>query len=257
MVEINTADGFNIPYAVKDLLIVDDQGVASRFFDEDFGNHKASRDEEPIENLNQVSTELFKRQSAELDSGFYLAYVPHDQKWLLTGPIDLFLLNNTDYDIIFSFSIKAEESYENQEYDIIEPHNKYLISTFDREEINQWLESHIQLLFVKSSLKKIIAPLNKSITLKGNKFYQEGNFNHVDILDQNAMIVEIVKMDYQEMISKNNEFGKDEPIPEEPKAKIKKQKTLIQQHKTGSLEAEVDLHISALVDDYRYMKPLK
>jgi hypothetical protein len=82
-----------------------------------------------------------------LDSGFYLAYVPHDQKWLLTGPIDLFLLNNTDYDIIFSFSIKAEESYENQEYDIIEPHNKYLISTFDREEINQWLESHIQLLF--------------------------------------------------------------------------------------------------------------
>jgi hypothetical protein len=60
LVEINTADGFNIPYAVKDLLIVDDQGVASRFFDEDFGNHKASRDEEPIENLNQVSTELFK-----------------------------------------------------------------------------------------------------------------------------------------------------------------------------------------------------
>lgn len=255
VVEVTTADGFNIPYSTTDLLLVDDQGVASNFFDEDFGEKPDIDKQKEDSNPHHVSTELFKRQSLDLKPGFYLAFVPQDQKWLMTGFIDVFLLNHTDYETIFSFYLKAGEKFENQDYDIVESHNKYLLNTIDREDINDWLNGHVQLLFVKSELEKMIAPLNKTYQIKGTKFYQEGNFKHVDILDANALIVEMVQMDYQEIISKNPDQQKDIQPIEEPKAKVKKQKSLIHNYKIGPLEAEIDLHISALVDDFSYMKP--
>lgn len=254
-VEVTTADGFSIPYSTTELLLVDDQGVASHFFDEDFGKKPDADKQQEKSNLHHVSTELFKRQSLDLKPGFFLAFVPQDQKWLMTGLIDVYLLNHSDYETVFSFYLKSGEKFENHDYDIVESHNKYLLNTIDREDINEWLNGQLQLLFVKNVLGKIIAPLNKSFQIKGTKFYQEGNFKYVDILDANALIVEMAQMDYQEMISKNPEQEKDSEPIEEPKTKVKKQKSLIHQHKIGSLEAEIDLHISALVDDFGHMKP--
>jgi len=255
VVEVTTADGFNIPYSTTELLIVDDQGVASQFFDEDFGEQPNIEQQKEEINPHHVSSELFKRQSLDLKPGFYLAFVPQDQKWLMTGLIDIYLLNHSDYETVFSFYLKSGDTFENQDYDIVESHNKYLLNTIDREEINDWLDGQLQLLFVKNELGKIIAPLNKSIQIKGAKFYQEGNFKYVDILDVNALIIEMVQMDYQEIISKNPEQQKDEKPIEETKAKVKKQKSLIHNHKIGPLEAEIDLHISALVDDFSHLKP--
>jgi len=255
MVEVTTNDGFSIPFSTTELLIVDDQGVASQFFDEDFGTKPDLEKSKEENNPHHVSSELFKRRSLDLKPGFYMAFVPQDQKWLMTGLIDIYLINHTDYETVFSFYLKLDDHFENQDYDIVESHNKFLLNTMDREEINQWLKGHIQLIFVKNKLGKIIAPVNKPIQIKGTRFYQESNFKFVDILDANALIVELVQMDYQEMISKNPEQEKDEKPIEEPKAKIKKQKSLIHDHKIGSLEAEVDLHISALLEDFKQLKP--
>lgn len=255
MVEVTTSDGFNIPFSTTELLLIDDQGVASRFFDEDFGRKPDIEEHSEESSPQHVSSELFKRQSLDLKSGFYLAFVPQDQKWLMTGLIDVYLLNHSDYETVFSFYLKSDGTFSNQDYDIVESHNKYFINTIDREDINEWLNGQLQLLFIKNKLKKIIAPLNKSFQIKGAKFYQEGNFKHLDILDANALIIEMVQMDYQEMISKNPEQQKDEKPIEDKKAKLKKQRSLIHDYKIGPLEAEIDLHISALVDDFNHMKP--
>jgi len=255
IVEVSTADGFNIPYSTTELLLVDDQGVASQFFDEDFGDKPDIEKQQEENDPHHVSSELFKRQSLDLKPGFYLAFVPQDQKWLMTGLIDVYLINHSSYETVFSFYLKSGEIFQNQDYDIVESHNKYLLNTIDREDINEWLNGQIQIIFVKNELGKIIAPLNKSFQIKGAKFYQENNFKHLDILDSNALIVELVQMEYQEMISKNPQQEKDSVPVEEPKAKVKKQKSLIHDYKIGPLEAEIDLHISALVDDFSHMKP--
>ena len=255
MAEITTGDGFTIPYSTTELLKIDDQGTASHFFDEDFGA-KPVIDEKEANHSNQVSTELFKRQSIDLRKGIYLAFVPQDQKWLMTGLIDVYILNYSDYDILFSLYLSENGKYKNLEYDVVGPNNKFHIETIDRDDINQWLNGQLQVIFIKNKLEKIISPLNKSFQLKGSKFYQESNYKHIDLLDANALVVEMITTDYQEVISKKNpELLKDEKDSEEPKAKIKAQKSLIQKHKIGSLEAEIDLHISALNDDYGHLKP--
>jgi len=254
MVEVSVEDGFNIPYATRDLLKVEDQGVASQFFDEDFGEQPEIK-EDPINDPSHISTELFKRQSLDLKKGIYLAFVPQDQRWLMTGLIDVYILNHSDYDTLFSLYLLQENEFISKEYDVVGPHNKFLIDTIDREDINDWLKGQLQVIFIKEQLDKVISPLNKSFQIKGAKFYQETNFKHIDLLDSNALIVELITMDYQQMISKNSDEFKDLKIEESPKAKIKLQKSLIQKYKIAPLEAEVDLHISALSDDFKHLKP--
>lgn len=254
MVEVSIEDGFSIPYSTTELLKINDQGTASRFFDEDFGNQPETVEEEP-HNAGHISSELFKRQSLDLKKGIYLAFVPQDQRWLMTGLIDVYLINHSEYDILFSLFLYQEDTFKNQEYDVAGPHNKFLIDTIDREDINDWLKGMLQVLFIKEKMEKVISPLNKSFQIKGAKFYQEANFKHIDLLDANALVVELITMDYQQMISKNSDELKDLKIEESPKAKVKQQKSLIQKYKIAALEAEVDLHISALSDDFKHMKP--
>lgn len=254
MVEVSVEDGFNIPYSTRELLKVEDQGIASQFFDEDFGV-QPDITEDQNNNPNQISTELFKRQSLDLKKGIYLAFVPQDQRWLMTGLIDVYILNHSEYDILFSLYLLKDNQFVNKEYDVAGPHNKFLIDTIDREDINDWLKGQLQVIFIKEDMEKVISPLNKSFQIKGAKFYQENNFKHIDLLEANSLVVELITMDYQQMISKNSEELKDLKIEESPKAKVKQQKSLIQKYKIAPLEAEVDLHISALSDDFKHMKP--
>jgi len=255
MVEVSIEDGFNIPYSTKDLLKVDKEDKASKFFDEDFGDEPEINQEEAFS--NQVSSDLFKRQSLDLKKGVYLAFVPQDQKWLMTGLIDIYVINYTDYDTLFSVFLYQGDSIVNKDFDLIEPQNKFQVDTIDREDINDWLKGQVQVLFIKNRLSKIISPLNKKFQIKGAKFYQESNYKHIDLLDANALVVEMVMMDYQEMISKGDPIIEEEEkeVIIDTKTIIKKKKSLIEQHKTGTLEAEVDLHISALSDDYGHLKP--
>jgi len=260
MVEVDIQDGFSIPYSTSELLLVEDQGTASRFFDEDFGEKPDSVEEveEAASFSPEVSTELFKRQSMDLKKGLYLAFVPQDQKWLMTGLIDVYILNHSDYRILFSLFLNQENKNINKEFDLIEKNNKFLIDSIDRDDLNQWTQGHLQALFVPLEAQKIIAPLNKKYQIKGAKFYQESHYKHIDLLEANALTVEMIAMDYQEMISKADPIAeKDKVIAEEPKASIKKQKGLIESHTTAPLEAEVDLHISALNDDYGHLKPFE
>lgn len=254
MVEVSVEDGFNIPYATRDLLKVEDQGTASQFFDEDFGKQPEIVDD-PMDDPRHLSTELFRRQSLDLKKGIYLTFVPQDQRWLMTGLIDVYIVNHSEFDILFSLYLLQDSQFSNKEYDVVGPHNKFLIDTIDREDINDWLKGQLQVIFIKERLDNVIAPLNKSFQIKGSKFYQEANFKHIDLLDSNALVVELITIDYQQMISKNNDEFKDLKIEESPKAKIKQQKSLIQKYKIAPLEAEVDLHISALSDDFKHMKP--
>jgi len=255
LVEVSTEDGFNIPYANRDLLKVEDQGVASQFFDEDFGAAPEVNLEEELA-PSQVSTELFRRESLDLKSGVYLAFVPQDQKWLMTGLIDVYIVNYTDYDILFSLFLNKEDGVVSKEYDVAGPRNKFLIDTIDRDDINDWMKGTLQVLFIQDELEKIISPLNKKYQIKGAKLYQENNYKHIDLLEANAFVVEMSSMDYQEVISKNDPVAqKDEKVMPESKAFVVKNKSLIEGHKIGSLEAEVDLHISALNDDYGHLKP--
>ncbi len=255
MVEVSIQDGFSIPYSTTELLKVDDQGTASQFFDEDFGSKPDKQEEIVQQSPNNISTELFKRQSLDLKKGIYLAFVPQDQRWLMTGLIDIYLMNHSEYDILFSLNLLRENQFINQEYDVVGPNNKILIETIDREDINDWLKGQLQVLFIKEKADKLISPLNKSFQIKGAKFYQENNFKNLDLLDANAMVVELITMDYQQMISKNSDELKDIEVVESPKAKVKQQKSLIQKYKIAPLEAEVDLHISALSDDFKDLKP--
>lgn len=263
VVKVSNEDGFEIPYAVADLLQLQtqhDDDPAAKFFDEEYSSPLELIEKnaaEAVENT-AVSSALFKRKSMHIDEGIYLAFVPQDQRLLTSGLMDIYILNHSPNDILFSFLQKTDDENEvvNKDYDVIGPHNKYLLETIEREEISQYTEAYLQALIVPpAGHSKVIAPMNKHYKVKAAKLYQENNYKFVDVLNENAFVVEMAKMDYLNMISRNM-LQKDQPTEAAERSRNKvAERSLIAYHKTATLEAEVDLHISALMDDFGYMKP--
>ncbi len=262
MVKVSNEDGFEIPYPVSELLQLQtatEEDPAAKFFDEEYSSPPELVEKSEAEAVVQTdqSSKLFKRKSMQLKEGVYLAFVPQDQKWLTGGLMDIYLLNHSAHDILFALFQNQEEegSVLNKDYDAIGPHSKYLIDTIEREDLETYAEGYVQALFIPTKpTDKVIAPLNKQYKTKLAKLYQEKYYKFVDILNENAFVLEMGNMEYLSMISKK--IPKAEQASQD-NTKLKPtatERSLIEYHKTAILEAEVDLHISALMDDYSHLK---
>ena len=99
MVMVEVEDGFEIPTLITDLVL-------------DYRSMPApSKQQETVDKVQKEvqGQELLKQQQAEEarkgglrrfakeaeKEGVYMAFVPHEQQWLLTGPLDVVLVNHT------------------------------------------------------------------------------------------------------------------------------------------------------------------
>lgn len=258
LVYVSISDGFDIPISTSELIKVEQSANASAaFFDEDFGEKETLSPAE-IEQLSEETkwSSLSKKGSTEYAEGILLAFVPQDQLRPLFGLIDIVVLNHSNYELLFGFFLKKEEGFSGQDYDAIAPHSAYLIDSIDRDELASWLEGNIQGLFFKSAMLKLISPVNESFKIKGSKLYQENSFKHSDLLNKKAYIQPVSDLKYQSLISKNEETEvmRKSKLGKDIEQALNIKKSLIEHHKTGLLEAEIDLHISALEPDYQHLK---
>ncbi len=108
MVNVAVEEGFDIPYMTSDLVLVESAGHGENLFNEDFKvkiNSEADVEtEKPEEKIVFQNSKNIKQ--AKEEQGVYLAFVPHDQKWLITGLLDVYLVNHTQYDILYSIYLK-------------------------------------------------------------------------------------------------------------------------------------------------------
>ncbi|MCD6112828.1 MAG: DUF2027 domain-containing protein [Bacteroidales bacterium] len=257
MVNIAIEDGFEIPTLINELIKIDEGNAMDNINVDKSITEKISNIENNNEEYNNRIIPLVKLNSEiNTPSGIYLALVPQDQKWLITGLLDIFLINHTEYDILFSLFLKDSNTgeYTGTDYDAIQPESKILLNTITREEIEKWSEGVIQILFHKNENKELLLPLNSTFKIKPFKLYKENNYNYSALAEDKAFIVSINKLEDHKNISRNNsditakKFEKNQATIE--KAKAIKPKSLIDKHKIAPWEAEVDLHISALIEDY-------
>ena len=106
MVMVSDQDGFEIPTLISELVRVVHEEAGARFFNERFetpsnqeNDHGKVRSEEEELQLESLDPWLIRNRKSE---DIYLAYVPHDQKWLITGLVDVYLINNTSFDLIYN-----------------------------------------------------------------------------------------------------------------------------------------------------------
>jgi len=263
MVSVAIEDGFEIPTLTSELVAIEPAGASGDLFI----NKNERRSEIPIPvkvetepeviEMDRISRIVQRGDSSVMPTGVYLAWVPQDQQRLLSGNIDVFLVNNSSFDILYSFSLKnMEGNFSGIDYGSIPAESKMLIESISRDDIGTWSNGVLQIIFFSDESEKILMPVSSTFRVKGSIFYQEGSYHEVRFLANNKAIVYTscelnrVPSTYEQIL---NEKENREPLP--AAAERFRPETAIDQYRTAPGEAEVDLHISALKENYNSLSP--
>jgi len=249
LVMIETDDGFEMPVLATDL--IKDFRSASQDDDEVvFINAPAITAPPPVvEEVDESVSEINPWGTVREEKGVYLAFEPHEQQWVLTGDIDIFILNNTKHDILYSLFMEIEGNLEGVDFSSIPADSKINIATINRDELENWVSGYVQVLFHNDLPDKIYYPLHSVIDLKANRFFKEGSYRTNTLLQGKAIIVNIAPESTLEVVTTNISDRKYGSNTKAGVAEAVKEKPLIDKHKRGIGEAVVDLHIAELMEN--------
>jgi len=261
MVSVEIEDGFEIPTLINELVAIEPAGTSGDLF----LNKNERRDEKPvtitpepeITETERISPIVHHGNATAEPSGIYLAWAPQNQQRLLSGTIDVYLVNNTPSDILYSFFLKNNEgNFLGIDYGSVPPESKLVIESIVREDIGSWSNGVIQAIFFSDENEKVLMPVSASFRIKGSVFYQEGSYRETRFLaNQKAIVYTVCELNripstYEQLLNENESR---EPLP--AAAERFRPETVIDQYRTAPNEAEVDLHISALRQDYSKLSP--
>jgi len=277
-VNVAIEDGFDIPTMVKDLVKVDNDSPLGRYFGESYNvdvnddipvvaprkrTHIASENAPVKQEVSASPSKTSRKQpvpyrsnDATFRKGVYLAFVPEDQAYLVSGNINIYLVNHTESDILFSIFLKSSDiGYTGREYDTLDAASMIHIDNITRDEINNWSSGIVQVLFHNEKQEKVLEPLTSGFRIQGVRLYKEDNYKQTYFFGQKAFLFLLGEIAHQQAVAvAKKDVPKEEEKKEVQKAKVQRNKSLIENHRIDNDIAEVDLHISALREDYGQLK---
>lgn len=244
MVKVATEDGFDLPTMNHELVLVNPKTHSEGMFNQDF-NVKVDLTPKSEEGsyVPKGKNIRFAKESA----GVYLAFVPHDQKWFITGMLDIYIINHTTYDVLYSLLLKADQKFIGYDFSSIEPHTSVLLETSDRDQMDYWKDGIIQLLYQADEMQEVILPVHAAFKIKSARLNNENSYQPSGLVDGRGIVVSLNEIMHQQKVQAK-EISEDAQI-EPTKAKVKKEVTLIDKHTILPKVAEVDLHIAELIDN--------
>ena len=254
MVMVEVEDGFEIPTMITDLVL-------------DYRSQPAaSRQQQVVDTVQrEIKEKELMQQQQEEDArhgglrrfakeaekeGVYLAFIPHEQQWLLTGALDVVLVNHTPYEMLYTFTIKEEDKFVNVDYGQMEKYEKVVVETISRDDLEYWCNGIVQAIFTAETSDTVLLPLNAPFSLRTNRFFKEGSYLMSGLLGEKAVMISLSDL----VLLKSGDgdftkFLKEGVGSQAPKKDLIKQEAPIDKHKTAPGEATVDLHIGELVDN--------
>ncbi|MBN2173527.1 MAG: DUF2027 domain-containing protein [Bacteroidales bacterium] len=259
MVNVAIEDGFEIPVLSSELIKMELEAPVDspkHMFREDYDIQIEAKPETQYEENSRNVPLLNNYSKGSLAQGIYFAFVPHDQKWLITGLLDVYLVNYTPYEILYSLFLEKEEGgFSGFDYGSVISNSMVLLETLDREEMGKWEKGVVQVLFHHDSANKVLAPGNSAFRIKATRFYQEGNYKDSAIISGKSILISLLPLTAQTSIFQIESATKD--IVEEhiiTESKEVEPEHVIDKHRTSPREAVVDLHIYELVKDYENLE---
>ncbi|MCR5644814.1 MAG: DUF2027 domain-containing protein [Bacteroidales bacterium] len=252
MVMVEIEDGFEVPCLISDL-VYDYRSQPARQQQITDVVQQEIKEKELLQQQQEEDARHggLRRFAKEAEKeGVYLAFVPHEQQWLLTGSMDVMLVNHTPYEMLYTFTIKETEQFVNVDYGQLEKYEKVVVETISREDLEYWCNGIVQGIFTKDSSDSVLLPLNAPFALRTNRFFKEGSYLMSGILGEKAVMVclsELVALKSGDVDLMK--IAKEGIGSQAPKKDLIKKESPIDKHRTGPGEATVDLHIGELVEN--------
>lgn len=248
MVLVAIEDGFEIPVMTNEVVKVEKpQAGKSPVVQPQEAARVARERAEAEEDARKSALRKFaKNPEAE---GVYLAFVPHDQQWLLTGLMDVVLVNHTPALLLYSYILPDENGYFNADYGQVDPGSKLLIETISRDDINHWHKGIVQALLVMEQSKVVYQTLYAPYDIKAGRFYKEGSYTQSAVLGDKAIMLCLSNLTALKIEGDLLRPLKEEATKPAFVKQVVKEKPLIDKHMKTRGEAIVDLHIAELVEN--------
>ncbi len=249
MVKIKTDDGFEMPVLNHELILdYRSKEAESDYVPKSFSPQADNKAKELPEEDYAV-TEISPFGKAHEDEGIYMVFEPHDQQWLLTGDLDIFLVNHTGFEILYNLFLERDGSLKGVDYGSVTAESKILLDTVNRDSIDKWIKGFIQILLHEENPDHLYFPIHSSLDIRPNRFFKEGSYQSNTLTGGKALISVIALRSTFQTADEGELQRKFETKGQPSKAQVKIIKPFIEKYKTAFREAIVDLHIGEVVNN--------
>ncbi len=248
VVKIATDDGFEMPVLANEL-------IPDYRLEPDYDNivkhpittSSQNKPESELETSNISEINPWGKPKEE--EGIYLVFEPHEQQWILTGDMDMLLINHTPFEIIYSLFLEQDGKLNGVDYNIIPPASKIVINTVKRDEVDNLTHGIIQILIHNDEPEAVYLPLNSIIDIRSGRFFKEGNYRQNTLINKKAIISVVALKSTFIPVGRSEHDRKTDSCVTTGKAWVKREKPFIDKHSSQQGEAIVDLHIGEIVDN--------
>lgn len=249
MVKIETEDGFEIPVLSSELIL--DYRALAVAKETVTGVIKEKPETAPQpEAVSESNTSLISPWGkVKEDEGIYLVYEPHDQQWLLTGDLDVFLVNHTAFDILYNLFMETGGILKGIDYGSIPGDSKTILGTISRDDLDDWTKGALQILIHEENVEKLYLPIHADINIRINRFFKEGSYTSNTLVNGKAL-TSVIALKTTFQAAGNEETNlKIGSLAQTVRSKTITETPFIEKYKTQYGEAIVDLHIGEIVNN--------
>jgi len=244
-------DGFEIPSLLSELIKVDEEVHRQ---EQVFAGHQ--EEEEQVGNTYPEVTDSqlgeFIKDDAQND--IYLALVPKDQKKPESSDLDMYLINDSHYTVLYQATRPDDKYMQLLGAGVLEDNTKVQVATLPKDKLNEMSEVEFQLLFHRTARFIAYQPIVRNWRVKPSRFFQTQTFKANDFFHEKAYLYKLTGENQEDRIERIS----DAQIEKEKKIKARAEKqdntSKKKAKKTDEIE-EVDLHIQTLVESHEDMKP--
>lgn len=252
VVNVKDDEGFEVPVLITEL--VKDEKQVTVTAPVQSTKQKPAQQEEPAKPKKE-SLPLFASSAGNPASGipsFFLAFVPQVPTMPLAGEIKIWLVNDSNYTVLFHFSLLREGEYISEKSGRLAPYSRVPLKGFSHADLSDFPGFGIQLLPFEAKGRLLLKPLEKTIRVNPVKFYKETIYTGNPYFETRAWLISLKEADLTPELEKlkNHDFSAPRVLeesgdikkPEPPRREIPELK-------------EVDLHIHELVDNPKGLEP--
>lgn len=268
IVLVEDADGFDIPMAITECVVVetDDYNIPTPAARAAKAQEK-KREEQPARTAEVAFDPLARRVEKpqisvylqpEIKGGdvlnVFLAFVPMDIKAVSTTSFESYLVNDSNYYLYYTYLGVEGKAWTVRSHGLIEPNTKLLLEEFEKAGLNDLERVGVQLVAFKDNRSFAWKPaVSVELRIDVVKFYKLHTFQQTDFFETPALMYDVVREDRvvkqvyvsAEELQSALRQKKQTDEPAKPRQAGKK---------SGRADLiEVDLHIGELLDDTRGM----
>lgn len=240
-------DGFEIPVLISELLKIENNY--------DFNDTVENNINQNIESPKQQNNVVEEKDDLDEDglntdkqASVFFALVPKDQKDIVNSDLDVYLINDSNFRILYTIS-KVENNFQSLfAYGNLENNTKVNLDSIKRDELNAFEEINFQIIFFRKGNYYLLNPVNKTWTVKPVRFFKQTTFADNDFFHEKAFVYELTT----EEINLANHISNadiEKSIKEKERPEPQKHFKSSKSGKGEEIE-EIDLHIKELINDY-------